>query len=103
MRTVPREAFVPEALQESAYDDGPLPIGEDQTISQPYVVAAMTRSCSPSPATGFEIGTGSGYAAAVLATIVSDVYTGRAARTSGEGFRAAPGEPRLSQCPRASR
>ena len=76
MRTVPREAFVPESLRESAYDDGPLPIGEDQTISQPYVVAVMTEVVQPKPGNrALEIGTGSGYAAAVLATIVSEVYT----------------------------
>ena len=76
MRTVPREAFVPALLQEFAYDDGPLPIGEDQTISQPYVVAAMAEIVQPKPGNRIlEIGTGSGYAAAVLATIVSDVYT----------------------------
>ncbi len=76
MRTVPRERFVPASLQESAYDDGPLPIGEGQTISQPYIVALMTESVEPKPGNrALEIGTGSGYAAAVLATIVSDVYT----------------------------
>jgi protein-L-isoaspartate(D-aspartate) O-methyltransferase len=76
MRTVPREAFVPASLVECAYDDGPLPIGEEQTISQPYVVAVMTELVQPRPASrALEIGTGSGYAAAVLATIVSDVYT----------------------------
>ena len=76
MRTVPREAFVPASRQEFAYDDGPLPIGEDQTISQPYVVAVMTEVVQPKPGNrALEIGTGSGYAAAVLATIVSDVYT----------------------------
>jgi protein-L-isoaspartate(D-aspartate) O-methyltransferase len=76
MRTVPREAFVPASLQESAYDDRPLPIGEAQTISQPYVVAVMTEVVQPKPGNrALEIGTGSGYAAAVLATIVSDVYT----------------------------
>ncbi len=87
MRTVPREAFVPAWLQESAYDDGPLPIGEDQTISQPYVVAVMTEMVQPKPGNrALEIGTGSGYAAAVLATIVSEVYTverlGRLAKAS---------------------
>ena len=76
MRTVPREAFVPASLVECAYDDGPLPIGDEQTISQPYVVAAMTELVQPWPGSrALEIGTGSGYAAAVLATIVSDVYT----------------------------
>jgi len=76
MRTVPRERFVPASLQESAYDDGPLPIGEGQTISQPYIVARMTETVEPRPGDrALEIGTGSGYAAAVLATIVSEVYT----------------------------
>lgn len=76
MRTVPREAFVPASDRESAYDDGPLPIGEGQTISQPYVVAVMTEVVRPKPGNrALEIGTGSGYAAAVLATIVSDVYS----------------------------
>jgi protein-L-isoaspartate(D-aspartate) O-methyltransferase len=76
MRTVPRERFVPASLQESAYDDCPLPIGEGQTISQPYVVARMTEAVEPRPGDrALEIGTGSGYAAAVLATIASEVYT----------------------------
>jgi protein-L-isoaspartate(D-aspartate) O-methyltransferase len=76
MRTVPREGFIPAALQASAYDDGPLPIEEGQTISQPYVVAVMTQAVQPKPGNrALEIGTGSGYAAAVLATIVSEVYT----------------------------
>jgi protein-L-isoaspartate(D-aspartate) O-methyltransferase len=76
MRTVAREAFVPASLRQYAYDDGPLPIGGGQTISQPYVVASMTEAAHPTPADrALEIGTGSGYAAAVLATIVSEVYT----------------------------
>ncbi len=76
MRTVPREAFVPPELVECAYDDLPLPIGEGQTISQPYIVALMTAALLPSPADRvLEIGTGSGYAAAVLHCIVKQVYT----------------------------
>jgi protein-L-isoaspartate(D-aspartate) O-methyltransferase len=76
MRTVPREAFVPPALAECAYDDIPLPIGEGQTISQPYIVALMAAALRPSPTDRvLEIGTGSGYAAAVLHGIVQDVYT----------------------------
>jgi len=76
MRCVPREAFVPASLEDHAYDDEPLPIGDGQTISQPYVVAAMTAAVRPLPAErALEIGTGSGYAAAVLASIVSEVFT----------------------------
>jgi protein-L-isoaspartate(D-aspartate) O-methyltransferase len=76
MRTVPREAFVRPEWGEFAYDDIPLPIGESQTISQPYIVAVMTAALRPSPADRvLEIGTGSGYAAAVLHCIVKQVYT----------------------------
>lgn len=76
MRTVPREAFVPSHLIECAYDDGPLPIGEGQTISQPYVIASMIAAVSPAATDrALEIGTGSGYSAAVLASIVKEVYT----------------------------
>jgi protein-L-isoaspartate(D-aspartate) O-methyltransferase len=76
MRAVPRERFVPEHLAHRAYDDGPLPIGEGQTISQPYVVAVMTEALRLQPRDRvLEIGTGSGYAAAVLASIVAEVYT----------------------------
>jgi protein-L-isoaspartate(D-aspartate) O-methyltransferase len=76
MRTVPREAFVCPELAELAYDDIPLPIGEGQTISQPYIVAVMTAALRPSPNDRvLEIGTGSGYAAAVLHCLVKQVYT----------------------------
>jgi protein-L-isoaspartate(D-aspartate) O-methyltransferase len=76
MRTVPRERFVSKSQQDQAYDDGPLPIGDGQTISQPYIVALMIESIQPEPGDrALEIGTGSGYAAAVLACIVSEVYT----------------------------
>lgn len=76
MGKVPRHLFVPENLQKSAYRDNPLPIGFEQTISQPYMVAFMTQSISPSPGMRvLEIGTGSGYQAAVLAEIVDSVYT----------------------------
>ena len=76
MRTVPRHRFVPERLRHLAYDDNPLPIGHDQTISQPYIVALMTAAIRPQPTdTVLEIGTGSGYQAAVLAELVSAVYT----------------------------
>ncbi len=74
MRTVPREAFVPERLAELAYDDTPLPIGEEQTISQPYVVALMAEALELGPADKvLEIGAGSGYAAAVLSRIAREV------------------------------
>ena len=76
MRRVPRERFLPEDLKEFAYEDAPLPIAEGQTISQPYIVAMMTEALE---LTGgervLEIGTGSGYAAAVLSGIAKDVYT----------------------------
>ncbi|MBI1951573.1 MAG: protein-L-isoaspartate(D-aspartate) O-methyltransferase [Acidobacteria bacterium] len=76
MASVPRHLFVPEYLKDSAYDDGPLPIGEDQTISQPYIVAFMTEAIRPQPADRvLEIGTGSGYQTAVLAGLVRHVYT----------------------------
>jgi protein-L-isoaspartate(D-aspartate) O-methyltransferase len=76
MRTVKRHLFVPEAYVQNAYDDGPLPIGYGQTISQPYIVAYMTELIQPKP--GYkvlEIGTGSGYQAAVLAEIIDSVFT----------------------------
>ena len=76
MITVPRDKFVPPNLVERAYDDGPLPIGYGQTISQPYIVAFMTAAIDPEKEFKvLEIGTGSGYQAAVLSGIVSDVYT----------------------------
>ena len=76
MRKVPRHLFVPAALQNSAYDDNPLPIGQGQTISQPYIVAYMTEAAKISPKDRIlEIGTGSGYQAAVLAELAKEVYT----------------------------
>jgi protein-L-isoaspartate(D-aspartate) O-methyltransferase len=76
MRTVPREAFVMENYQKSAYDDTPLPIPGQQTISQPYVVALMIRALRLEPAHRvLEIGSGSGYAAALLGQIAAEVHT----------------------------
>lgn len=73
---VPREEFVPPALRYRAYDNLPLPIGHGQTISQPYIVALMTDLVRPRPDdVVLEIGTGSGYQAAVLATLVKQVYS----------------------------
>lgn len=75
MRAVPREAFVGAGLQDFAYDDRPLPIAEGQTISQPYVVAAMAQAAQLQPNDRvLEVGAGSGYAAAVLSRIVKQVY-----------------------------
>jgi len=76
MAKVPRHLFVPPDSQEFAYSDEPLPIGEGQTISQPYIVAYMTEAIQPEKwKRVLEIGTGSGYQAAVLAELVKEVYT----------------------------
>ena len=76
MRKVPREEFIPERLKEFAYEDSPLPIAAEQTISQPYIVALMTEALDLEGGEKvLEIGTGSGYAAAVLAEIAAEVYT----------------------------
>ncbi|HUI67512.1 MAG TPA: protein-L-isoaspartate(D-aspartate) O-methyltransferase [Nitrospirota bacterium] len=76
MGKVPRHLFVDESLRSRAYGDYPLPIGEGQTISQPYVVALMTEALRLKPGDRvLEVGTGSGYQAAVLAEIVKEVYT----------------------------
>ena len=76
MRKVPRERFIPLEQSIFAYDDGPLPIGDGQTISQPYIVAYMTEALSLDGGEKvLEIGTGSGYAAAILAEIAAEVYT----------------------------
>lgn len=76
MRKVPRHLFVPGVFRREAYADHPLPIGHDQTISQPYIVACMTEQITPTRETRvLEIGTGSGYQAAVLAEICAEVFT----------------------------
>lgn len=76
MATVPRHLFVPPTWRSQAYDDGPLPIGEEQTISQPYIVALMTESVRlKGTETVLEIGTGSGYQAAVLSVLAKKVYS----------------------------
>jgi protein-L-isoaspartate(D-aspartate) O-methyltransferase len=76
MSKVPRHEFVPEDSRRFAYDNRPLPIGHGQTISQPYIVALMTHLSEPGPDdTVLEIGTGSGYQAAIFSTLVSRVYT----------------------------
>jgi len=76
MRTTPRHLFVPEGLRSQAYEDHPLPIGYGQTISQPYIVALMTELLDPGKDHKvLEIGTGSGYQAAVLSPLVKHVYS----------------------------
>ena len=94
LETVPRHLFVPEDLRHRAYEDGPLPIGEGQTISQPYIVAFMTEALRPKPGDSvLEVGTGSGYQTVILASIVAQVFTieiraelGEAARRRIEGL-----------------
>lgn len=76
MGSIPRHLFVPLHLRDQAYGDHPLPIGEGQTISQPYMVALMIQLAQPQKSDrALEVGTGSGYAAAVLANLVDHVYT----------------------------
>jgi len=76
MRKVPRHLFIPKEYSDQAYEDYPLPIGYNQTISQPYIVAFMTEVVRPTiKKKALEIGTGSGYQAAVLAEIISHVYS----------------------------
>lgn len=75
MRQVPREAFVSPSLRSSAYDDGPLPIGKGQTISQPYIVARMLEAAAMCPTDRvLEVGAGSGYASALASRIAAHVY-----------------------------
>lgn len=76
MRKIPRHEFVPEAWRAGAYEDTPLPIGHDQTISQPYIVAYMSEALELDPSHRvLEIGTGSGYQAAILGELAKDVFT----------------------------
>jgi protein-L-isoaspartate(D-aspartate) O-methyltransferase len=85
MGRVPRHRFVPPELADRAYQNRPLPIGHDQTISQPFIVALMTDLAEPKPADRvLEIGTGSGYQAAALAELVARVYTIEIVRPLGE-------------------
>ncbi|MEJ2694344.1 MAG: protein-L-isoaspartate(D-aspartate) O-methyltransferase [Candidatus Thiodiazotropha sp.] len=85
---VPRHRFVPTRLQDQAYDNRPLPIGHGQTISQPYIVAIMTDLLEPRPdQQALEIGTGSGYQAAVLSRLVSRVYSMEIVEPLGEQAR----------------
>ena len=89
MRSVPRHEFVPPRLRDMAYLDQPLPIGEEQTISQPYIVAVMTEALRPRPGmTVLEVGTGSGYQAAVLAAIGCRVHSIEIIRSLADSARA---------------
>ncbi len=113
MHAVPRHKFVPEEYSREAYEDYPLPIGEGQTISQPYIVAFMTEILRPRPGQKvLEIGTGSGYQAAILAEMGAEVVTieilpslaeraqarltelgyGRVRVMTGDGYRGYPAE-----------
>jgi protein-L-isoaspartate(D-aspartate) O-methyltransferase len=92
MLDVPRHEFVPERYRQEAYEDTPLPIGLDQTISQPVIVAMMSELVNPKPDHRvLEVGTGSGYQAAVISRLVSEVYTieiiPEHARTAAERLR----------------
>jgi protein-L-isoaspartate(D-aspartate) O-methyltransferase len=88
MRTVPRHRFVPEEYRDTAYLDRPLPIGNGQTISQPYIVAFMTEALRLEPGDRvLEVGTGSGYQAAVLAEIAGHVYSIEIIRSLAESAR----------------
>jgi len=76
MSRVPRHEFAPPRYRDQAYDDHPLPIGEGQTISQPYIVALMLEALAPSPADRvLEVGTGSGYVTALLAELAAQVFS----------------------------
>ncbi len=88
MRTIPRHEFVPAEERRDAYEDHPLPIGYGQTISQPYIVAKMTELVAPKPEHRvLEVGTGSGYQAAVLSPLVKEVYTIEIVQPLGESAR----------------
>lgn len=89
MRAVRRECFVPAHMAEFAYDDNPLPIGQGQTISQPYIVALMAEAAEITPTDKvLEVGTGSGYGAAVLAVLAAEVWTiERHERLAGDARR----------------
>ncbi len=86
MRKVPREQFVPEEMRARSYTDRPLPIGYDQTISQPYIVAFMTEKLELKPTDRvLEIGTGSGYQAAILGELAAEVYSIEIIEPLGKG------------------
>ena len=99
LRKVPRHLFVPEQFRRLAYEDHPLPIGLEQTISQPYIVALMTELARvASDHTVLEIGTGSGYQAAVLSVLAKRVYTIEYLAPLGEAARKRLAELGYRQC-----
>ena len=101
MRKVPRELFLPENLREFAYEDSPLPIAGEQTISQPYIVAFMAEALMLKGGDKIlEIGAGSGYAAAVLSEIAAHVYTVERLGQLAESAAATLSRSRLRQCSR---
>src|SRR3989440_4101962 len=88
MRRVPREDFVEPGFEEFAYEDGPLPIGEGQTISQPYIVALMIEAAEVKPGDSvLEVGAGSGYAAAIMSQIAERVHAIERHPALGESAR----------------
>ena len=98
MRRVPREAFLPDEFAEFAYRDTPLPIEAGQTISQPYIVALMIESVEPRASDrALEIGTGSGYAAAVLSQVVDEVYTIERHEQLAKLADGTPGQPGIHE------
>jgi protein-L-isoaspartate(D-aspartate) O-methyltransferase len=102
MRKVPRHLLVPEEVREQAYQNTPLPIGYEQTISQPYIVALMTDLLDLRPEhVVLEVGTGSGYQAAVLGELVNRVYTCAAAADRPAEARRANGDPRRARLEQA--
>lgn len=104
MERVPRHEFVPDRLKDQAYGDFPLSIGYGQTISQPYIVALMSECLALEPSDKvLEIGTGSGYQAAVLAEIVSQVCSVGITQAVGRRSRRPPQAPGLHQRPRPPR
>ena len=104
MKAVPRESFLPEELWELAYEDTPLPIAEGQTISQPYIVAMMTEALELHGGENvLEIGTGSGYAAAILSKIARDVYTVERIGAARRKIRGDARRARFQQCPCTAR
>jgi protein-L-isoaspartate(D-aspartate) O-methyltransferase len=91
MASVPREAFVSAWTEEFAYEDGPLPIGEGQTISQPYIVAMMAEAAKLEPGNrGLEVGAGSGYAAAIFSRLADQIFAIERHASLTEAARALP-------------